>query len=234
DEWFGYRVDRTPIHHAPLFIVGHWRTGTTLLHELLILDERHNSPNTFQCLAPNHFLLTEKVLTRLLFWLLPSRRPMDNMAAGWDKPQEDEFALCLLGAPSPYLSIAFPNHPPQDQEACDLERLPAREREAWKRTFVRFLRQLTYRDPRRLILKSPTHSFRIRTLLELFPDARFVHIVRDPYAVYPSTINLWKSLYITFGLQRPTFKGLDERVLKTFVRVYDKIEEGKGLIDFDR
>ncbi len=47
----GGRVERTPIAHAPLFIVGHWRTGTTLLHEMLILDPRHNYPNTYQCLA---------------------------------------------------------------------------------------------------------------------------------------------------------------------------------------
>ena len=85
--WIGGRVERTPVLHAPLFIIGHWRTGTTLLHELLILDPRHNYPNTYQCLAPNHFLLTEKIFTRLFRFLLPSRRPMDNMAAGWDRPR---------------------------------------------------------------------------------------------------------------------------------------------------
>src|SRR4029077_6241295 len=87
DAWFGRKVGRPPIRHDPLFIVGHWRTGTTLLHELLILDERHTCPNTYQCLCPNHFLLTEGVLSRWFRFLLPSRRPMDNMAAGWDRPQ---------------------------------------------------------------------------------------------------------------------------------------------------
>src|SRR6516165_6010551 len=42
---YGNRVARTPIRHAPLFIIGHWRTGTTLLHEFLIRDLRHNYPN---------------------------------------------------------------------------------------------------------------------------------------------------------------------------------------------
>src|SRR5260370_121735 len=121
---YGRRIKRTQIRAAPIFIIGHWRTGTTLLHELLILDERHNYPNTYQCLAPHHFLLTEKLFTRLFRFLLPSRRPMDNMAAGWDRPQEDEFALCMLGAPSPYLTIAFPNHPPQDHAAFNLVDLP--------------------------------------------------------------------------------------------------------------
>jgi hypothetical protein len=228
--WYGSRIDRTPLPQAPLFIIGHWRTGTTLLHELLILDPRHSFPNTYQCLEPNHFLLTERLVTRYLHFLMPSRRPMDNMAAGWDKPQEDEFALCMMGQPSPYLTIAFPNRPPQDQEAFSLERLSPRQRQGWKHAFLRFLKQLTFKDPRRLVLKSPTHSCRIRTLLELFPDARFVHIVRNPYVVFPSTVNLWKSLSELHGLQKPTFAGLNEYVFQTFTMLYDRLEQGKQLV----
>src|SRR4029079_5529560 len=133
EAWYGDRPARTPVTRAPLFIVGHWRTGTTLLHELLILDPRHTFPTTYQCLTPHHFLLTESVVPRLLWFLMPSRRPMDNMEAGWDRPQEDEFALCMLGQPSPYLTIAFPNHPPQDQDAYDIRDLTRREPAEWKR-----------------------------------------------------------------------------------------------------
>src|SRR5262249_30234945 len=74
------------------------------------------------------------------------------------------------------------------------------------------------------------HSARIKTLLELFPEARFVHLVRDPYVVFPSTINLWKSLFRIHGLQRPTFAGLEEYVYNTFLHLYEKLEEGKGLV----
>jgi hypothetical protein len=152
------------------------------------------------------------------------------MKAGWDRPQEDEFALCMLGQPSPYLTIAFPNHPPQDQEAFDPQRLPRRARASWKKAFLGFLRRLTFRDPRRLVLKSPTHTCRIPTLLELFPDARFVHIVRDPFVVFPSTVNLWKSLYRAHGLQKPTFHGLQEHVLSTFCYLYDRLEATRALV----
>jgi hypothetical protein len=232
--WYGSRLDRTPIRHDPLFIIGHWRTGTTLLHEMLILDERHNYPNTYECLEPNHFLLTEEQFKRWFRFLLPSRRPMDNMAAGWERPQEDEFALCMMGQPSPYLTIAFPNHPPQDQAALDLDGLPPQARRAWKTAFLRFLRHLTIKDPRRLVLKSPTHTCRIPALLELFPNARFVHIVRDPYVVFPSTINLWKSLYETHGLQRPTFDGLEEYVFDTFTHLYARLDQSKPLLAANR
>jgi omega-hydroxy-beta-dihydromenaquinone-9 sulfotransferase len=231
---YGRRIRRTRIRHAPIFIIGHWRSGTTLLHELLSLDERHTSPTTYACIAPNHFLLTESIFTRWLWFLSPQCRPMDNMPAGFDRPQEDEFALCMLGQPSPYWTIAFPNRSPQGDEYLDLERLSPRQLSAWKRTFRRFLTELTYRDERRLVLKSPTHSCRIKTLLELFPDARFVHLVRDPYAVYSSTLRLWRSLYHEHALQKPTFAGLEERVLAGFVRMDHKIETGRKLIHPDR
>ena len=227
---YGRRVARTPIRETPLFIIGHWRTGTTLLHELLILDERHTYSTTYECFDPNHFLLTEGFFTRWMRFLMPSRRPMDNMQAGWDRPQEDEFALCMMGQPSPYLTVAFPNRPPQFPQYLDLEGLSPRALASWKSTFLRFLRHLTFKDPRRLILKSPPHTCRIKVLLEMFPDARFVHIVRDPYVVFPSTMNLWKSLYRAHGLQKPTFAGLEDHVFETFHRIYEGVEKARKLI----
>jgi hypothetical protein len=232
--WYGSHVRRTRIVNAPLFIIGHWRTGTTLLHEFLILDERHTYPNYYQCLEPNHFLLTEDFFRRWMWFLMPSRRPMDNMAAGWDRPQEDEFALCMMGQPSPYLKIAFPNRPEPTPGALDLTGLSPKALAGWKKVFVSFLRHLTFKDPRRLILKSPTHTCRIKVLLELFSNARFVHIVRDPYVVFPSTVNLWKSLYQTHCLQRPTYAGLEEEVFRTFSHLYAKLEEGRKLVEPSR
>src|SRR5271170_6583798 len=43
----------------PLFLVGHWRSGTTLLHELLALDECFAVPSTYACFNPHHFLLAQ-------------------------------------------------------------------------------------------------------------------------------------------------------------------------------
>src|SRR5262245_59572638 len=230
DVFYRHAIRRTQITHSPLFVLGHWRTGTTLLHELLILDPRHNFPNTYQCLEPNHFLLTESIFSRTLRFLLPSRRPMDNMAAGWDKPQEDEFALCMLGAPSPYQQIAFPQNPPPGQDYLDLDGLPHRERERWKKAFHSFLQTLTYKDSRRLVLKSPPHTARIPTLLELFPDARFVHLIRNPYVVFPSTVNLWQTFHRKHGLQRPDSPWVEEYVYSTFLRMFEKFDAGSKLI----
>jgi omega-hydroxy-beta-dihydromenaquinone-9 sulfotransferase len=230
---FGRRVANTVVADQPIFIVGHWRTGTTLLHELLVLDDRHTGPTGYECVAPNHFLLTDRFAWCAGF-MVPKHRPMDNMDSSLHHPQEDEFVWCMQGQPSPYLFIAFPNRPPQYERYLDLEQLTSRELEAWKRTLFRFVQQLYFRRRKAVVLKSPTHSFRIKVLLDIFPQAKFIHIVRDPYRVYPSTIHLHKVLQRIHGLQRPTFEGLDEKVLSTYVDLYRKLDEGRELVDPSR
>jgi hypothetical protein len=232
---YGGKIERAKFDSPPLFILGHWRTGTTLLHEMMIRDPRHTYPNTYQCFAPHQHLLTEAMAHRWLNFLVPSRRPMDNMATGWSRPQEDEFALCNLGEHSPYLTIAFPNRGPADQEYLDLDSLPAADRERWKRTLMRFLKSVVVRCPgKRIVLKSPTHTCRIRTLLEMFPDARFVNIVRNPYVVFASTMKLWPSLYRAHGYQTYRDDGLEQQVLSTFMQMYRKLEAGRELIPSGR
>src|SRR3972149_2660231 len=83
---FRHKVRSTKLAEPPLFVLGHWRSGTTLLHELLILDERHTYPNTYECFAPLHFVWTEWFIPPLLRRLLPSTRPLDLMEAGWGRP----------------------------------------------------------------------------------------------------------------------------------------------------
>lgn len=232
---YGGRVSRTPVPLHPVFVIGHWRTGTTLLHELLILDKQFGYPDTFACFEPNHPLLSEGFFKSYGRWLMPERRPMDNMPAGWDRPQEDEFALCLLGQPSPYADIAFPNRPAVYPGSLDLSGLTPNQLRDWKRAFRRFVQLRTFRDPRRLVLKSPPHTARIPHLLDVFPDARFVHVVRDPYTVFPSTVNLWKSLGKKHGLQTPRDEGLiREKVFREFRVIYDRLEEAKPLIPAGR
>jgi omega-hydroxy-beta-dihydromenaquinone-9 sulfotransferase len=227
---YGEQIRRTRIVEPPIFILGHWRSGTTLLHEFLVQDPRHAFPNTCQCFDPCHSLLTERLVRRYFNWLLPSRRIMDNMPVGWERPQEDEFALALMGQPSPYWSIAFPWRGPMDKRALDLDGLPARARTEWKRAFLRFLQIVTVRDQRRLVLKSPPHTCRIPTLLEMFPNARFIHIVRDPFAVYSSTINLWKRLYSSQALHTPSYEGLDQSVFAMFRHFHERLDATRHLV----
>jgi omega-hydroxy-beta-dihydromenaquinone-9 sulfotransferase len=229
--WYGRRIEAAELKEPPVFIIGHWRSGTTFLHELMYLDERFVSPTTYQCFAPHHCLLTEGLMNALGSWLMPKQRPMDNMAAGWDRPQEDEFALLTLGAPTPYLRMAFPNDPPPHGEFLDMQGCMADDLRRFERAMVQFVKLLSLSANKRVLLKSPPHTGRVETLARLFPGAKFIHIVRHPFALFPSTMRLWQSLDEVQGLQMPSGAGLDEYVFDCLTRMYRGFEDQRQRLD---
>ncbi len=229
---FGGRLQTVELEKDPIFIIGHWRSGTTWLHELLAMDNRHKCPDTYECAAPHHCLLTKRYLLRWGGWLLPSTRPMDSMAMGWDRPQEDELALCAMGMDSIYTSWAFPED--RNQGAWCLEAESENDgfdASRWQSVMVRLARQMTYNDGRRLVLKSPTHTARIDQLLEIFPDARFVYLVRDPYDTFCSTLRLWTKMISSHGFQgemEPT--RLETRLLDVGESLFRSFERSRPLL----
>jgi len=224
------RIERSSLHGPPVFIIGHWRSGTTLLHELLVADERFSSPSTFQCFAPHHFLLSEWFFRTFFGWLLPDRRPMDNMETGWDHPQEDEFALLVLGLPSPYRRIAFPSQPPVDLDYLDTETLDEAARDQWEKGLRGFLKAVSWRTERPLIVKSPTHTGRVATLARAFPGAKFIHLSRNPAELFPSTVRLWQSLDQVQAIQVATDNDLEPYVVECLRRMYDAFHRDRDQI----
>jgi hypothetical protein len=229
---YGRRIARTEVV-PPLFILGHWRTGTTLLHELFGADPRHAYPTNFECVFPRTFLLTEGLGRIAGGWLVPGKRPFDDMPLGLDHPQEDDVAFANLGMGTPYRTFAYPRHGIAGLDYAELDDLSPEERAAWEAEFLAFVRRLQFGHAgKRLVLKSPIHTARIPTLLRLFPDARFVHIARNPYDVFPSTVHAWKALASTQGLHNPVPEGdkWTEDVLQVFMRLFEGYERGRGLI----
>jgi len=227
---YGKKIARTEIADSPIFIIGHWRSGTTHLHELLALDPRFTCPTTYECFSPHHFLVSRRFVAPFIKYALPATRTQDNMAIGLDRPQEDEFALSMLGVVSPYMNQAFPHQRGEYNAFYDLDRIDRRDAQRWEDAFVRFLKKVTLLRTKTLVLKSPTHTFRIATLLRLFPRARFVYLVRNPYDIFLSTVSLWKSLAKALSLQSVDFKGLEDYVFEVFNLMYQKFEETRALI----
>ena len=232
--WYGSAVRKMEIRDDPLFVIGHWRTGTTMLHELLSLDSRNRCPSTYESLSPNHFLLTERLAHRFAQSILPRTRPFDNMRMSFDRPQEDEAALCLRGQPSPFLTVAFPGRPMQDPQYVTLEGLSPRQLAAWKTRLLWFLRLLLFKRSGRLVLKSPQHTCRLPVLNEMFPKAKFIYLVRDPFTLYPSTVHFWKTMYETYGLQPFDVNAVGEHVLSNFQQMHERLEATRGQVDDDR
>ncbi len=228
------RLAEAELHGPPVFVVGHWRSGTTLLHELLVLDERLSSPSTLQCFAPHHFLISEWFFRRFARWLLPNKRPMDNMQTGWDRPQEDEFAMLALGLHSPYRRMAFPNETPPDLDYLDFRGVDADAIQDWLASLRSFLVTVSLVTGRPLVVKSPTHTGRIEWLAREFPDAKFIHITRDPRELFPSTCRLWRGLDEAQSLQKPKHEHLEAYVIECFQRMYEAFHVGRDQVNSQR
>ncbi len=205
----GRAIRRVELQTPPTFIIGHWRSGTTLLHELLTLDARFAYANTYQTFGTSHFLISQFALRPLIHLLLPPKRPMDQMAMGVNKPQEDDFALCSLGAPSPYRHMAFSNLDDGEFDQLDAARLSPAQRKRLEQAMDYLVRALTWQSGKPLVLKSPPHTGRIALLTKLFPGARFVHLSRHPYDLVPSTMKLWRSMDTVQGFHFPRYTNAE-------------------------
>ena len=228
--WFGRRLEQVAIEHPPVFVLGHWRSGTTLLHNLLTLDPQFTYPNLYQVLYSGHFLTTQRWVAPLTRWLLPKTRIVDNMPADWNMTQEDEIALLLTTGMSPYLMLLFQDDRSRYERYFSLSRLSPQELAIWKKSLLLFLKKMTYQHRRQIVLKSPGHTYRIPLLLKMFPGAKFIYIYRDPYAVIRSTLHLRRTLFAENGLAAPRLDGLEEDSFLTYEDCVQTYERTKSLI----
>lgn len=206
----------------PLFILGIWRSGTTHLHNLLARDARLAAPTSYEMLYPHTFLTTMRMNAPFVDWMIPPKRPQDNVKMGMFEPQEDEFALNCLTQLSPLLSLAFPRRAAHYNRFITLRDGTPAEIARWKATLVWLVKKLTCKHgPRPLVLKSPCHTARIKLLLEIFPDAKFVHIHRNPYDVFLSSRHLMQTAARYSTLQRLDHTRLEESTLQDYQDVFD-------------
>jgi hypothetical protein len=209
-----------------IVILGYWRSGTTLLHELLCLNGRFTYPTTHACMNPHHFLLTEA--SALARQSAGVQRPMDEMEVRPGSPQEDEFALLSMGARSPYEALLIPRNLPEALKLADPKDLSPGDETRWREAFRSFLAGVSVRGGGRpIILKSPTHGFRVATLRELLPDARFILIVRDPRTSFESVVGMWRKMFELYALgPSPTVDEIREAVIADRPRFEAKLAAG--------
>jgi len=227
---FGRKIARTEIHPQPIFILGYWRSGTTLLHNLISLDPRFAYPTLYETVFPWHFLSTEAINTRLTGWMVPKSRPMDNMETHWRVPQEDEFAICTMCLVSPYTLPLRPFDLQEWTRSFRLDQLSSRDRQLWKKTVQLFMKKLTVRYNKPLVMKSPSHTYRVKQILEMYPQAKFIYISRHPFDVFNSTLHLRTTLIGENTLGNPYHPDAENNVIETYLEAFQAYERDRGLI----
>jgi hypothetical protein len=232
---YGRQLRRTPIHPSPIFIVGHWRSGTTHLHNLLCQDENLSSLTTFQALAPGFCLVGDGAIKRAIAKLTAARYPtrlIDNVPLDMDAPQEDEFGLANLSEYSYIHTFSFPRQADEIfRKSVLLDGLPAGARKRWIASYLELQRKASLASGgRRQVVKNCAHSARIPILLEHFPEAKFVHIHRNPYKVFPSVLHMLNTVLLRSQLQQVAPERLEALVLRSYVRLMERFLADRSLI----
>lgn len=217
---FGRKIKGTEIK-PPVFIIGHWRSGTTYLHNLLSQNPNFAYPTTFQTVTPSVFLGFEKLIKPIVESSLPPTRPEDNVPLGADLPQEEEYAMGNLCPYSFYNGWCFPRNMEFYYRFVCMENVPDRAVEEWKMTYLNYLKKVSLAGGgRQLVLKNPSNTARINLLLDMFPDAKFVHIYRNPYHVFLSMKRDIESEMPLYCVQKP---GYDDSIEKAMVTLYNQM-----------
>ena len=198
---FDRQVSRTTVHPSPVYVHGFARSGTTHVHNLFAHDPGLGFVTTLQASTMPMFLGTRGWLGPLIAKGLPATRPMDNVAVSLSLPQEEEVALACMSHLSPVHAVTFPNRMQEITDRFGPMRLSAAELAQWERAYLHVLRKATLAaGGRRLVLKSPANLGRTALLRRLFPEAKFVFLMRNPYVTYLSNLRLYRSLLPAYAM----------------------------------
>ena len=215
----------------PLFILGHWRSGTTLLHNMLTKDPSAGYMTTYHAVFPNN--LTSKWLFRTFMSInMPDKRPSDGVKLNVSFPQEDEFSFCNTQWNAYYNFFYFPKNYSEfyDKSVHHLN-LNKKEIDLWYKSYDQLVKKsLIDTKGERVILKNPVNTARIDKILKLYPDAKFLYIYRNPITVFHSTRRFFQQLYPTLWLHKVDDQFIDKMIFDVYKRLIDDYLKLKSMI----
>lgn len=221
-----------PLENDPVFILGHWRSGTTFVHNIFAQDKHFGYTTTYQTVFPHLMMFGQPMFKKTMGWLMPDKRPTDNMELAPDLPQEEEFALSNM---MPYSYYDFWFFPKRMQEYCDryltFEKITPEELQVFKDTFLKLVKiSLWNTGGTQYLSKNPPHTGHVKALVELFPNAKFVYLMRNPYTVFESTRSFYTNTIQPLKLQDFTPEEMERNILECYTKLYRAYEEQKKFI----
>ena len=229
--FYKHQIKDYVMEKPPVFIIGHWRSGTTFLHELLSSDPQFCYVSLWNTMLPDSFPLFDST-KQLLSHFLPRTRPMDNIEVEINGPYEEEAGIAVLSPWSFFHGLHFPrNAEEQYIKSIHFNGLSESEQARWKEMYENYIKTVVFsHNGKRLLLKDPANTARIPLLLELFPEAKFIHIYRNPYKVYASTIKMRNKVLTKLALQQGNEKIIQQQVINNYKRLMKAYFKQKKLI----
>ncbi len=157
---------------------------------------------------------------------------MDAVPLGIDEPMSEDFALAGLTHMSHYLNYFFPQIAEQTfRETVLFEGVDQSDVAHWSDHYEYLLRKVSYaNDGRRLLLKNPPNLGRVPEVLKRFPDAKFIHVYRNPWLVHASTMKLMKSFMKDLALQTHDPTAVEEFISIRYQLIMEKWFADRNLI----
>ena len=216
----------------PIFILGHWRSGTTFVHNVISCDDRFGYCTTYQTVFPHLMLRGAAFFKWCAAAFMPAQRPTDALELKVDLPQEEEFALSNMMPYSHYNFWTFPRRMAEYREKyLVFNDITEEERRVFKESLAKLIDiSLRTQHKRQFLSKNPPHTGRICTLLEMYPGAKFVYLIRNPYTVFESTSSFFGNTLKTIQLQHIDPEQLTREILDNYRALYTKYEAEKHLI----
>lgn len=226
------KLAEKPLEMDPVFILGHWRSGTTFVHNVFSCDKHFGYNTTYQTVFPNLMLFGQPFFKKNMSFLMPDKRPTDNMELKVDLPQEEEFALSNMMPYSYYNFWFFPKHM---LEYCDrfllFDNISEKERQIFKETLLKLIKiSLWNTKGQQFLSKNPPHTGRVRTLVEMFPNAKFIYLKRNPYTVFESTRSFFTNTIQPLRLQDISNEQIESNLIEVYRRLFNKFESEKHFI----
>lgn len=228
---FRQKLNKFKFEKQPLFIIGHWRSGTTLLHNLLCKAPSAAYLTTYQSTFPNN-LGSKWIFKTFMRVHMPDKRPSDNVKLNIDFPQEDEFAFCNAQSNAYYQFFYFPNNYKKYYESAIYHNnLSKKEIEDWYYSYDRILKKAVLNTHgNQLIVKNPVNTARVDKILNLYPGAKFLYIYRNPITVFYSTQKFFQKLYPSLWLNSCNYDFIDKMIFDVYKKLMHDYQRQKALI----
>jgi len=232
---FERKIHRHQLQEDPIFILGHWRSGTSHLQQLLSKATNYGTSTIFQCLFADTYCLSQRWLKPIFDKLckrIPITYSFQRIPLRLDLPAELDPALCIIMSSYAYTwGHLFPCNFQYWSQMMVLS--DEKKATGWIKDYDYLIKKLSFFNKKRLIIKSPGDTARLHLLLKQYPNAKFIYIHRSPIPVFHSNRYLWSVIQKENSFQKITQARIDQHIIDSYRIILSQYLKKRAKIDDD-